>query len=520
MATERLSMRQLREVLRQKLVLARTHREVVASLSVGLGTVSEVLQRARAAGLLEWSAIEAVSDAELEVRLYGPMPAACGDQPAPDPVALHVELRRVGVTLQLLHHEYLERHPDGLKYTQFCEYYRRWKKKQRRSLHHEHRAGEKGFIDYSGKKPTIVDPSTGECREVELFVCVLGASSLTYAEATATQKTADFLASHVRAFEFFGGVPALLVPDQLKTAVGTPCRYEPSIQRGYEELAAHFGTAILPARPAKPRDKAKVEVGVQVVQRWILARLRHEVFFSLFALNERIRALLLALNARPMRRFGKSRRELFEEVERAALLPLPATRFVHAEWKVATVNIDCHVAFDGHFYSAPHELVGESVELRISANTLEVLNRGRRMASHVRSHVRGGYTTVKEHLPRSHQSHLQWTPSRLISWAATIGASTKELVEAILTERKHPEMGYRSCLGILRLARHYGKERLEGAATRALAVGARSYRHVDSILKHGLDRLPLRVQARSVGAMPSDHEHLRGPGYYQGGEVC
>ena len=519
MATKRLSMRQLREILRQKLLLCRTHREVVASLSVGLGTVSEVLARARAAGL-DFAAADALTDAELEQRLYGDAPYSDGEKPVPDPVALYVELKRPGVTLALLHHEYLERQPGGLKYTQYCEYYRQWKKKQRRTLHHEHRAGEKGFIDYSGKKPSIVDPQSGECREVELFVFVLSGSSLTYAEATATQRTADFLASHVRAFEYFGGVPALLVPDQLRTAVGTPCRYEPAIQRGYEELAEHYDTAILPARPAKPRDKAKVEVAVQVVQRWIVARLRHETHFSLASLNARIEELLVLLNDRPMRRYLRSRRVLFEEIERSSLRPLPATRFVHAEWKVGTVNIDSHVAVDGHFYSAPHELVGESIEIRISANIVEILNRGRRMASHARSLVRGGYTTVTAHLPRAHQSHLEWTPTRLIEWAATIGASTKDLVAAILSERKHPEMGYRSCLGILRLARRYGKERLEAAAVRALHVRARSYRHVDSILKNGLDRLPLRVQAPAVGTMPAQHEHLRGPGYYQGGGEC
>jgi len=513
-------MRQLREILRQKLELGRTHREVAASLTVGLGTVSKVLRRARAAGL-DFAAADALTDGEIERRLYGDGPPPVDEaKPAPDPVALAVELKRPGVTLQLLHHEYLERHPGGLKYTQFCEYHRQWKRKQRRTLHQEHRAGEKGFIDYSGKKPSIVDPQTGERREVELFVFALGGSSLTYAEATATQRTADFLASHVRAFEFFGGVPALLVPDQLRTAVGSPCRYEPALQRGYEDLAAHYDTAILPARPAKPRDKAKVEVAVQVVQRWIVARLRHELHFSLSSLNARIQELLAELNARPMRRFGRSRRELFETLERAALRPLPATRFEHAEWKVGTVNIDSHVAVEGHFYSAPHELVGEAIEIRLSANIVEILHRGRRMASHSRSAIRGGYTTVAAHLPRAHQAHLEWTPTRLISWAGTIGESTRDLVVAILRERAHPEMGYRSCLGILRLARRYGKERLEAAAARAVSVRARSYRHVDSILKNGLDRLPLRVQSPAIGSMPAAHEHLRGPDYYQGGERC
>jgi len=509
-------MRKTREILRQKWCLGRSHREVARSLGQSVGAIHATLRRAEAAGLA-WEAVGALSDTALDERLYGGPPGAERSRALPDFAAVHAEHKRRGVTLELLHLEYLERQPGGYRYTQFCEYYRRWLKRRRLSMRQIHRAGEKTFIDYAGKKPQIVDAATGEATDTELFVAVLGASSFTYAEATATQRVPDFLASHVRAFEAFGGVTELLVPDQLKSAVTTACRYEPGVHRAYEELAAHYGTAILPARPARPRDKAKVEVAVQVAERWILARLRHETFFSLTALNERIRELLTALNARTMRAYGASRRELFERLDRPALKPLPAERFEHAEWKAARVNLDYHVELERHYYSVPHALVHERVELRFGAATVEVFWRGQRVAAHARSSVRGGHTTIAEHMPKAHQKHLAWTPSRLVAWATSLGAGTAALVEAILADRPHPEQGYRSCLGILRLSKRYGPERLEAACTRAVAVRARSYRHVDSILKRGLDRLPLPVREadREPVARAAAHENVRGADYYR-----
>jgi transposase len=344
---------------------------------------------------------------------------------------------------------------------------------------------------------------------------VLGASNYTYAEATRTQQVADFISSQVRTFEFLGGVPAVLIPDQLKTAVTHACRYEPAIQRTYQELAEHYGTTVLPARPAHPRDKAKAEVSVQIVQRCILARLRHQVFFSLAALNARIAELLLELNRRPMRLYRASRLELFERLDRPALKPLPAERFEVAEWKRARVNIDYHVELDGHYYSVHHSLLHEAVELRVTATTVEIFLRGQRVASHPRSFLRGKHTTEPAHMPKAHQRHSEWTPSRLIHWAGTIGAQTAALVAAILSDRPHPEQGYRSCLGILRLAKHYGPERLEAACARAVAVRARSYRHVDSILKNGLDRTPLPASEPATAPPAVKHEHLRGGDYYR-----
>jgi transposase len=378
-----------------------------------------------------------------------------------------------------------------------------------------HRAGAKLFVDYAGKKPTIIEATTGEVIDVELFVAVLGASNYTYAEATRTQQVPDWVASHQRAFQFFGGVTEAVVPDQLKSGVVVPCRYEPGVQRTYDDFAQHYGTVILPARPAKPRDKAKIEVAVQVVERWILARLRHETFFSLAALNARIAELLADLNARPMRLYRASRRELFERLDQPALRPLPAEPFVYSEWKVrARVSIDYHIELQGHYYSVPYALIHEHVDARLTATTVEVFHRGQRVAAHRRSVVRGRHTTDAAHMPKAHQRHLEWTPSRLIDWARTIGPHTAALVQAILADRPHPEQGYRSCLGLLRLAKHYGPERLEAACARAGAVEARSYRHVDSILKHGLDRLAGPEAAPPLPLTPV-HEHLRGRDYYQ-----
>ena len=515
MAAERLSMRCVKEALRQKWVVKRTHREVGLSLGISSAAVSGLMARAAALGWNDWAAVEALGEEALEERLYGPRVKPGASRPLPDPAYLHAERRRPGVTLELLHLEYLDANPNGYRYTAFCDHYRRWLVKQRLSMRQVHTAGEKMFADYSGKKPELVDAATGEAAPVELFVAVLGASSLTYAEATLSQKSLDFIQSHIRSFEYWGGVPKAVVPDQLKSGVTEACRYEPRIQRTYEEMARHYGTVVLPARPAKPRDKAKVERAVQVAQRWILARLRNETFFTLDALNARIAELLEALNARRMRVYGASRRELFDRVEKAALLPLPTERFSYAEWKKVRVNIDYHVAVEGHFYSAPYEMVREELEARISATTVELYRRGERVTSHLRSSVPGRYTTKHEHMPKAHQKHLEWTPSRIVHWAASIGPKTKELAEAILADRPHPEMGYRSCLGILRLGKRYGPERLEAACARAVAVRARSYRHVDAILKRGLDSAPWPAEAAVQEGLPlGEHENVRGRGYY------
>jgi transposase len=504
-----MSMRNSREIVRQKWLLGRAHRAIAESVGVSLGAVSLTLRRAASAGLT-WDTVQTIEDEELERRLY-PAVGVAAERPEPDCVWIHRERHRPGVTLELLHHEYLEQHPTGVRYTTFCDRYREWLGRRGLVMRQVHIAGDKGFVDYSGKKPQVVDATTGEIVDVELFVAVLGASNYTYAEATYTQRGPDWIGSHVRALEYFGGAPAALVPDQLKSGVTRACLYEPETQRTYEELAQHYGTTVMPARPAHPRDKAKVEVAVQIAQRWLLARIRNEVFHSVAELNARLRELLVDLNARAMRRYGCSRRDLFERVERAALRPLPPTRFEYAEWRRARVNIDYHVALDGHLYSVPYRLVHEEVEARMTSDVVELLHGRARVASHRRSYAKGGFTTLTEHMPSAHRAHAEWTPSRILTWAGKVGAATRELCDAILAERPHPEQGFRSCLGILRLGKRYGEVRLEAACNRALRVRARSYRHVESILKNGLDRV---ATADEQTTLPLSHENVRGRDYY------
>ncbi len=452
MAAVRTAMRKTREILRQKWELGQSHRQVSRSVRVSVGTVSETVSRAQVAGIVEWTAVQALDDATLDLRLYGGI-TPNATRTMPDFVEIHRELHRAGVTLQLLHLEYLEKHSDGYRYSQYCEHYRQWRGRQRRSMRQVHHAGDKCFVDYAGKTPHYINRATGEIVDVELFVAVLGASNYTYAEATASQRGVDWISSHMHAFEYFKGVTAAVVCDQLKSGVAIACRYEPQVQRTYEELATHYGTVILPARPRKPKDKPKVEVAVQVVERWILARLRNEAFFSLAALNARIAELLTQLNDRMMRVYGVSRRQLFEQMDRPALRALPYERFTYGDWAKAKVNIDYHVVYEFHYYSVPQALIHEEVELRVSAQIVEVYFRGQRVASHTRSFVRGKHTTVREHMPSAHRKHGEWSPSRLIIWGATMGPQTARMMEALMADRPHPEQGYRSCLGILHLER-------------------------------------------------------------------
>lgn len=517
MAKERLPMHKIREILRQKWCQGRRHRQIAGALGVSTGMVGKIVSRADAEGL-QWADIEALDDVELERRLY----VRARERPRQplDCAWLDIELRKKGVTLQLLHVEYLEQQPDGYRYTQFCEYYRRWKKARALVMRQVHRAGEKLFVDYSGDGPEIVNPRTGEVIRCELFVAVLGASNYTYAEATLTQQSPDWIASNSRTLEFLGGVPEVVVPDQLRSAVSKPGRYEPQVQRTYHDWSRHYGTTIIPARPYKPRDKAKAEAGVLVVQRWILARLRHHTFFALHELNQRIRELVGELNARPMKRYGASRRELFDRLDRPALGPLPAARFEYADWRKARVNIDYHVQVDEHFYSAPSALAHEQLDVRLTRDTVELEHRGRRIAAHRRSRERGAYTTNPEHMPSSHRKHAEWSPSRLIAWGESVGPQTARFIELLLANRPHPEQGYRSCLGTMRLAKTYGKERLEAACARAVLVQARSYRHVKSILERGLDGMPLPegvVATNDATAAQRSlplHDNVRGKHYY------
>lgn len=513
MAAQRLPMRYLREILRLKHGLGLSQRAIAQACGIGLGTVSESLARAARAGL-GWPLPDELDDDALARRL---LPAPVTGEAArvvPDLAEVHAELKRPGVTLSLLWLEYLEAHPGGYRYTQFCEHYRRFARKLSPTMRQIHRAGEKAFVDFSGQKPCIVDRRTGELIEVELFVGILGASSYTYAEAVPSQKLLHWVGAHVRMFEFFGGVTEVLVPDCLKSAVTIPCRYEPVPNRTFADMAAHYGIAIIPARPHHPRDKAKCEAAVQLVQRWILARLRHRTFFGLGEMNAAIREKLEDLNNRPMKTLGASRRELFERLDHPALGPLPPNRFEMAEWKPCRVNIDYHVECDHNFYSVPYQLIGEAVEARVTVTTVEVFFKSRRVASHARLFGRGQYATLPEHMPSSHRAHAEWSPSRLIAWAEKTGPATGRIVTEIMRNRPHPEQGYRSCLGIIRLGDRHGAARVEAASARAERLGATSYKTIKNILAAGLETLPVELTNEPALALPR-HENVRGADYYR-----
>lgn len=509
-------MRKIKEVLRLK-AAGRSHGEIARACGVVHSTVLEYLRRAEAAGL-GWPPPEGMTDAELERRLFpAEVPGRNVEIPLPDYQHVRDELRRwragCSLTLTQLWVEYKEKHPGGYQYSQFCQRYRQWLKKLDYVMRQDHRAGEKAFVDYCDGL-SITDSATGELTSTELFVAVWGASNYTYAEASLTQELPCWIASHVHAFGYFGSVPRALVPDNLKSGVIKPCYYEPEINATYADMAAHYGTTVLPARVRKPRDKAKVEVGCLVAQRWILAVLRHRTFFSLGELNAAIREFLERLNTRPMRKLGKSRRDLFLELDRPAALALPNRPYEFADWLVARVNIDYHIEVYRHYYSVPFRLVGEKLDVRLTATTVEALHKGDRVAAHARSYVHHAHTTLAEHMPPEHRRYAEWTPSRMLSWTAKKGPSTGQVAERILKAKKFPEQGYRAVLGILRLGRSYGDERLEAACTRALRFDACSYRSVQAILVQGLDRQPVDEPEASQATLPL-HENIRGGGCYR-----
>jgi len=511
MAQVRLSMRKIEEILRLKYKVGLTHREIARSCAVSASTVSEYITHARAAGL-SWPLPEGLTEAELDALLFPPRTPASNKQiPQPDWHKIHKELRRKSVTLSLLWIEYRQEQPNGYSYSQFCHYYRQWRQRLNPTMRQQHQAGEKLFIDYAGQTIPVIDPETGEIKQVQIFVAVLGASNYTYAEAHASQSLPNWIGAHVRLLDFLGGVPEVLVPDNLKAGVKSPHLYEPDINPTYQEFAQHYGLAVVPTRSRKPKDKAKVEVGVQVVERWILARLRNRTFFSLTALNQAISELLVDLNQRPMKHLGQSRRELFLELDQPALKPLPQQPYEFAHWQKARVHIDYHVAYDKHYYSVPHTLIGQEVAIRATEKTIEIYHRRKRQASHLRRHAPGRFSTQREHMPPAHQYVDGWSPERFRRWAGEIGPQTIQLITIILDGRCHPQQAYRTCLGILGLAKRYGSDRLEAAANRALTAGIHSYKGVNNILKNRLDQLTRDEPPATP--LPA-HPNIRGKTYY------
>jgi transposase len=507
-------MRHVRDVLRLK-TAGVSGNEIARRLNVASSTVRLTLQRLTAAEL-HWPLPAEMTDTALEAQLFTAVGKKQGHRRCaePDWAALHRELKRKHVTLQILWDEYIELHPDGYRYSRFCELYRGWASRISVTMRQTHAGGDKLFVDYAGDTvPVVVDRLTGKTRSAQIFVGVLGASNFTYAEASWTQALADWIGAHSRAFEAIGGVPNLLVPDNTKVAVIKACLYEPQVNRTYADMAAHYDTAILPARPRRPRDKAKVEAAVLIVERWLLGRLRHRRFYSLAELNAAIGELLRQLNEeRPIRRLGVTRRTLLEELDRPYLKELPSEPYAFAEWRLRRVGVDYHVLVEGHFYSVPYRHARREVEVRLTPRTVEVFLKGERIAAHLRSSGNHRHTTVADHMPSSHRRYADWTVERIRQEATAIGPATAALCELILERRPHPEQGFRSCLGIVRLVKPFGADRLEAAATRAIEIGTLTYGSVRSILDNKLDRQTgHRPPAESV---PVLHPNIRGPRYY------
>jgi transposase len=505
-------MRKIREALRLKHALGLSERQIAMSVGMSRSTVAEYLRRAGVVGIT-WPVPEGVDDAALERRLFTrPSFEAAPARAQPDWNRVHKELKRRSVTLLLVWEEYRAEHADGYGYSRFCDLYRHWLKAVSPTMRQTHAAGEKLFVDWAGDTVPLFDALTGEERRAHIFVAVLGASNYTYAEARWSEALPDWIGAHVNALTDIGGVPAAVVCDNLKAGVTATCRYEPGINRTYQELATHYDTAILPTRPRKPRDKAKVEVAVLIIERYVLARLRNRRFFSLTELNAAIREIVANLNARVMRKLGVSRRELLETIERPALKELPSEPYQYAEWTKCRVAPDYHVEIEAHYYSVPSRLIREQIEARITDTTIEIFHKSNRVASHARSNVHHQHTTVCEHMPSSHRRYAEWTPARLMREAKKIGPATIALVEAIMKAKPHPEQGFRACLGILRLARSYGSARLEAACKRGNDIGATTYGSIASILNNGLDRAYAREPTPETP--PIRHGNIRGTGYY------
>lgn len=515
MPAQGVSMYKIRELLRLHFDSKLSQHQIAASLKISSGVVNKYISLAKAASL-SWPLASELDDKALRALLRPHKEAIKqGAFVEPDYPSIHQELKKKGITLLLLWQEYEAAYKKkAYRYSRFCAKYKEWLERQKPVMRQTHKAGEKLFIDYCGPTLDVIDPTTGEVRSAAVFVAVLGASNYTYAEATWDQKLANWVGSHVRALQYFGGVPELLVPDNLKSAVTKASRYEPQLNQTYTDLACHYGCAIVPTRPYKPRDKAKVENAVLVVERWILARLRHQTFVGLAELNAAISELLLELNHRPFKKLPGTRASQFEALDKPILKPLPQKPYEFAQFSKARVHVDYHIEVDGHYYSVPHTLIKQAIDVRLTLNTVECFHEGVRVASHIRSFIKGKHTTLAEHMPASHKAYSEWSPGRFLNWAQTIGPKTKDVIQHLLNQAAHPEQSYRSCFGILSLAKRYGKDRLEAASSRALAIGSPKRHSIASILKKGLDKHPLTPCEASTSSV-IQHENIRGASHYQ-----
>jgi transposase len=507
----RLSMRKISEIFRQRFELKRSYRDVARSLNISISTVSDYLARARAAEI-SWPLPDGLTEQALYDKLFLPVKTAKAQRQHPEWEAVHHELRKKGMTLQLLWREYRDQHPLGFGYSQFCHYYQDYVKTITPVMRQVHKAGEKSFVDYAGMTMPWVDLTTGEIHEAEIFVGCLGASQFIFTEATATQQLPDWIQSHIHMFEYFGGVSEIVVPDNLKSGVTHAHRYDPDINTNYQHLGEYYGVAIVPARAAEPKDKAKVENAVSIVERQILAPLRHMTFTSIGEMNAAIARRLMVLNNQPFQKMKTSRRELFETIDKPALRPLPPERYQYAEWKCAKVHVDYHFVFDNHFYSVPYLHSRHAVEIRATAKTVECFYQGQRIAVHTRSYKRYGFTTSSEHMPKAHQEQAKYSLSYINNWAKKVGQHTTDFISHMMAARAFPQQAYRACYGLLRLSHRYGEDRLEKACAKALVLRATRYQQVESILKNQLEEVPLHEPAT---LQLSVHDNIRGANYYK-----
>jgi len=513
MAQERISMRKIKEVLRLKYELCKSQRDIKRICGIGKTTVQEYLDRAKSAGLT-WPLPPELTEENLEKRLFPTETVRQGSKPPVEFKYLYEELKRPNVTLALLWEEYKQNNPDGYQKSRFSELYRKYAKTLNYSMRQEHKAGEKVFVDFGAvEEPKVLDITTGEYQTVHFFAAVWGASQYTYAEASLSQDVPSWIKLNTNAIKYFGCVPKAIVPDNLKSAVTKACRYEPVINNTFIEFSEHYGLTILPARPYKPKDKALVENGVKLIKRWILARLRNRMFNSVSELNTAIRELLELFNAKIMKRYGKSRKELFETLDKPAAMPVPDIHYEYAQWKAVRVGINYHVSFEKHDYSVPHEHIHKELEIRATSSMIEIYLKGERVCSHARNWKANACTTIKEHMPVPHQKYIEWPPERIISWAEKYGSSVKELVEKILDSTRFPEQAYKRCLGIIRLPNHYPQERVNAACAIALKIKSFSYRSVVDILKNSMDKKPDLVEQK-ISRPPIIHSNIRGKQYF------
>ena len=507
------SMKKIRELLRLIYGTGLSQRQAATGACMSKTSAQEILAKIKLKKL-SWPLDESLSDEMLNDILFSKnVENNSSNKKIPDWHEVQKELLKKGLTLKLLWMEYKEENHDGYQYTKYCDMFRKWRKLNRLSMRQHHVAGEKMFIDFSGMRVPYIDRITGECKNAEIFLCVLGGSSYTFAYAVCDQTIQSWIHAHIKSFDFFGGISQILVPDNLLCGVKKPCRYEPEINRIYSEFAKHYGIAVIPARVRRPKDKSKVEVAVQVAERWILARLRKQTFYSVEEINIAIIPFLKTINEKIMRHIGSSRKELYEKYERTSLKKLPEEHFELYFWKKAKVNIDYHVEFEKHYYSVPYSLVHKEVEMRVTKNIVEIYHSNKKIAIHKVTSLPGKHTTIAEHMPQQHQKHVEWTYERMLSWAESVGPSIKQCFEIILNRHTHPEQGFRSCLGILRLGKCYSNERLDSACLRAIIYGNISYKIIKNILSNNLDKLSLPESQTNTPDFK--HENIRGPNYYQ-----